>query len=176
MPGERSDKQRMARLFFALWPDDDLRRRFDEYRPTAGRPIAPANWHITLVFLGGVGCEQQSVLERAADGIVSRPFTLRLDRFGYWRRARIAWLGATDVPRALLALQEQLNKVAEDAGVAVETRKYHPHLTLARDAPMMPEHPIDPIEWQVSEFCLVESVIGSGGSQYTVRQRWQLDI
>lgn len=166
----------MARLFFALWPDDKLRSRFEEHRPAGGRPIAPANWHITLVFLGGVSSDQQQALELAADGVVWPPFTLCLDRFGYWRRSRIAWLGATEVPQALLTLHQQLSKAAGDVGIAVEARQYHPHLTLARDAPAMPEQPIDPIEWQVSEFCLVDSVMGSGSSQYTVRRRWKLDI
>ena len=51
------------RLFFALWPDDGLRdqlRRVSEpaVRLAGGRPVPPANYHLTLAFLGGLPADR----------------------------------------------------------------------------------------------------------------------
>jgi 2'-5' RNA ligase len=165
---------RRARLFFALWPDDAVRQRVTAYRQAKGRPIPSENWHITLVFLGAVTPEQQAAVAAAADDVRAPPFRLRLDRLGGWRRAGIAWLGASHVPGALLGLYQQLQEAAHSAGIGIETRAYKPHLTLARNAPAIAPQAIEPIDWDITEFCLVESETRPEGARYVVRRRWPL--
>jgi 2'-5' RNA ligase len=163
-----------ARLFFALWPDAAVRQQLARHRPDAGRPVTAENLHITLLFLGSVDREQQERMTEAAAGVLAPPFQLQLDRLDHWRRSGIRWLGLTMPPPPLLSLHQQLRAAAEAVGIAVEARQYRPHVTLARNAPAIAAQAIEPIHWDVADFCLVESVTGAGGSRYTVRRRWPL--
>jgi 2'-5' RNA ligase len=174
MADDAHGQPRPARLFFALWPDDEVRRRIAVHRQAQGRPVPPENWHVTLVFLGSVWPEQRERVEAAANAVRTPPFRFRLDSFGHWRRAGIAWLGSSEAPPALLGLQKQLVAAARSAGIDVETRRYQPHLTLARNAPAAPVSSIEPIEWEVADFSLVESETPATGARYTVRRRWPL--
>jgi len=163
-----------ARLFFALWPDAGVRRRVAEHCPRHGRLVPPQNWHVTLVFLGGVTARVRAALEQAADAADPEAFSLSLDRRGCWRRSGIFWLAASAVPSALQRLQLQLAEAAAEMGVPRETRPYLPHLTLARKARPEPETIIDPIQWRVDEFCLVRSELLPQGARYAVLRRWPL--
>ncbi len=97
------------RLFFALWPEPELQQRLARAAaallPHAdGRRVREANLHCTLVFLGAVEAAQRLCLEDAASLVRAEPFTLTLDRLGYFRRPQVAWLGCTTTPAALQAL------------------------------------------------------------------------
>ncbi len=70
------------RLFFALPLPADLQQQIIEWRaahfaPDAGRPIAAANLHITLAFLGDVSAQKQRTLSALAGRIQQPGFTLR---------------------------------------------------------------------------------------------------
>lgn len=174
MAADLHKRQRTARLFFALWPDEALRQQIAAYQQPEGRAVTAANWHITLLFLGAVAPAQQQVLEREAAAVRVPPFSLQLDRLGGWRRAGIIWLAPSTAPPALLELHQRLKAIATAAGIAIETRPYRPHLTLARQAPAVPLQEIAPIPWAASEFCLAESITDHRGARYVVRQRWPL--
>lgn len=162
------------RLFFALWPDEAVRLQLAGHRPRHGRRVHPEDLHITLVFLGNLNEARQTELEAAADRIDGEGFELVLDRYGGFRRSRIAWLGASLLPAPLAKLQAALAAAAETSGVAREARDYVPHVTLARDARTGPTAPIVPIRWPVDSFCLVESAGGREGPRYRVLRRWPL--
>ena len=56
MPAEG---EKTARLFFALWPDNEVRRTLDQagrqlHAACGGRRMRAPNVHLTLVFLGNV--------------------------------------------------------------------------------------------------------------------------
>ena len=58
------------RLFFAIELPTPLQRqivrwRADHFPPEAGRPVAAANLHLTLAFLGDVSAEKQREIGRA---------------------------------------------------------------------------------------------------------------
>lgn len=171
---DQAERRQTARLFFALWPEATVRQHLAAHRPRAGRPVAAENLHLTLVFLGAVDSDQQQQLTEAAASVTAAPFQLQLVRLDYWRRPQIAWLGLDEEPPALLSLHQQLKSAAQAAGLEVEERRYSPHVTLARQAPAITARPIEPIPWQVTDFCLVESVTQADGPRYTVRQRWPL--
>lgn len=169
-----TEKAARARLFFALWPDDLVRRQLAAHQPAAGRLVAVEDLHITLVFLGSLDSERQQRVEEAAAGLLLPPFRLQLERLEYWRRPKVTWLGPSVQPPELVALHEQLKAVALAIGIEVEARPYQPHVTLARDAPAVPAQAIEPIQWDVTDFCLVESLARSSGPRYMVRRRWPL--
>lgn len=173
---DQAERRRKARLFFALWPDQAVRRQLAAHRPEAGQPVAAENLHLTLVFLGSVDGEQQLLLTEAAATVVAPPLQLQLVRLEHWRRPQITWLGLATEPPGLLSLHQQLKAAAQSVGLEIEERRYSPHVTLARKAPAVMAAPIAPIEWLVTDFCLVESVTQADGPRYTVRQRWPLQV
>lgn len=110
-------------------------------RSAAGvRWTAPANFHLTLQFLGEVDDRDLHAVHRAADTVCRRlpPFALRVAGVGAFpnlRRPKTVWAGVTDgaseLQRLFAALEEELLAVG---CYRRENRAYTPHLTLGRVA------------------------------------------
>ncbi len=167
------------RMFFALWPDEEVRAAialFASALPLRGaRPIRREDLHATLVFLGSITRETRHALECAVDGLGRRPFALVLDAHGWWGRPQVLWVGASTVPPELAQLVAGLNSAAAELGLKTDPRPYQPHVTIARKASQTAEmSAFQPIAWKVADFCLVESITGSGGAAYCVRRSWSL--
>jgi 2'-5' RNA ligase len=142
------------------------------------RWIEPENYHITLRFLGDV---EQPVAEEFAlelARIRRRPFEVTvegLDFFGGERpRAVIAKVrpGA-----ALVDLQGEHERIARRVGLAPETRKFVPHVTLARLRAAAPLAVADymntsgffpPREFTAERFVLYSARASTGGGPYLV--------
>ena len=169
------------RLFFALWPDDGVRRLIREapFPRLKPRTTPMENWHMTLVFLGPTSLEQQQVCEQVADTIDAAPFEVCLDYTGKFIRARVAWLGCSRPHPALVQLQADLEAglrraCPEHSAFAEQPRPYCPHVTLYRKVgkPLVPEK-IKPVRWAVDSFSLIESRPAER-PVYRVLNSWQL--
>ena len=173
------------RLFFAIWPDDPAREALARLASTVaaatgGRATPEANIHMTLEFLGEVGDERLGDLGGIAAAAGGRAFDLRLDRLGGFRRARVAWAGATLAPPALLELHSALSRGLAAAGFGLEERPFAPHVTLARKvdnrgqsglfAPDVTQELRDVPLWRVGEFALVRTHAG----RYATLASWRL--
>ncbi|HEC16964.1 MAG TPA: RNA 2',3'-cyclic phosphodiesterase [Sedimenticola sp.] len=168
------------RLFFALWPAPDLVPEIIRIKqglpPHGGRPPHPDDLHMTLVFLGAAGPERLPCVERAADAVEAGPFSLELDRIGYWLRPRILWLGSSETPGPLAGLVGQLQAGLADCGFRPERRPFKPHVTLARKARPVPPAALEsPLQWPVREFVLAGSGLADDPPRYRVLRRWALD-
>lgn len=99
------------------------------------RTTDPASWHLTLAFLGEVHDDQlDAIVEvvRAAVADVAPPAALTLDGAGEFRRAAL-WAGVRDEPEGQLArLGDAIQAGCAAAGLAIEQRRVHPHVTIAR--------------------------------------------
>lgn len=174
-----SSPVRARRLFFALWPDEPLRADAAhlgrKWLHKQGKHLKPDNLHITLAFLGNVPAEQYDCVVAAGSAVAAAPFELRLDRLGQFLRARVAWLGASELPVPLLELVAELSRQLIVCGYTPESRPYHPHLTLARKINRTVE-PIgfEPLVWPVGGFVLVESFTHPEGVEYRVVERWPI--
>jgi RNA 2',3'-cyclic 3'-phosphodiesterase len=168
------------RLFFALCPDSALQERLAHAAAAllpraAGRRVRAENLHCTLVFLGSVAAAQRLCLEDAASLVRAEPFTLTLDRLGYFRRPQVAWLGCTTTPASLQVLVTGLSTAATRCGFALEQRPYQVHLTVARKLRNDPGRlPLLPIAWPVKRFALMESVSAADGVHYRPLRYWEL--
>ena len=167
------------RLFFALWPDDATRMRcanvVSQLANIRGKPVPPANLHITLSFLGSVDAAQRLCAERAADTVRVQPVTLTLDHLGYFPKPRVVWLGSERVPCALAALAADLNHQLGGCDITLDSRPFELHMTLLRKVispPMLDAS--EPINWRVESFSLVKSATLSSGPIYTVLRTWPL--
>jgi 2'-5' RNA ligase len=172
------DQAATRRLFFALWPDEGVRRQLAAAaRRWCRKPVSDDKLHITLIFLGDQDGEQQTCCAETAAGVRGAGFELELDYLGFWPRAGIQWLGSSRVPPALPALVEALGgALAAACDYQPERRPFVPHVTLARRVRRAPvKAGLEAIHWPVSDFALVESVMVDGRPLYRVLQRWPLD-
>lgn len=92
------------RLFFAIELPGEVQQQIVHWRAAsfpedAGRPVAAANLHLTLAFLGEVSADKQRALSAMAGRIRQPGFTLTLDDAGQWLRSRVVWLGTRQPPR-----------------------------------------------------------------------------
>ena len=168
----------MARLFFALWPDQAARvalaaRAKELATRSGGRPVPEANLHLTLVFIGEVEPSGVRILQGVPEGLAADAFSVELDVIGGFRGARVAWAGSRRPPQAMLALQAALEGKVREAGLQPDERPFAPHLTLARrvrDAVAL--QAMDSVSWRARSFALVES--GGNASAYRTVAEWML--
>lgn len=169
------------RLFFALELPDEIQQQIIHWRavtftPNAGRPVAAANLHLTLAFLGEVSAQKQQTLSALAARIRQPGFTLRLDDAGQWLRSRVVWLGTRQPPRELLQLASMLRAQAARSGCYQSPQPFHPHITLLRDAASTVNIPPPGFCWTVpvTTFALYNSEYSRGRTRYTALERWTL--
>ena len=169
----------MPRLFFALWPDVDIRNKLaelcEELPGNRGKLVPKSNLHITLSFLGNIDKSLMKPLVRGAAMIRAKPFLLILDQIGWWKRPKVIWVASMDTPEAMNGLASQVNAQVQACGLSGEERTYHPHLTLVRKAmKQVRGMEFDPIHWNISDFCLIESVAHATGAEYKIIHKWPL--
>jgi len=165
--------KKTKRLFFALWPDDKIRQRISQVFISSaqykkdGRPFKTQNLHLTLHFLGDVSLEKYECMLAAAESVEFESFDLRLDYFDFFKKPRVFWMGASEVPTELLQLYNRLGEQLSICEYQIEARAFTPHVTLMRkinrfDIQDKPQ----PVNWHVSQFALVESLPVRGGVVY----------
>jgi 2'-5' RNA ligase len=98
----------------------------------------PADYHLTLQFLGDTpaGAVQSIVL--ALNGVASAlsPFPLAIEKlgcFGSPQAPKTLYVGAGGDIASLSRLQSAVTEAMEPLGFAKEKRPYRPHVTLARN-------------------------------------------
>ena len=93
------------------------------------------DYHITLAFLGSATQEQLQGIEKELQLLVNTPeLNLALHNFstfGLIESPRIFWAGLKE-NQALVSVQKQVHAICERNGFSLETRPYHPHITVAR--------------------------------------------
>lgn len=180
----------MPRLFFAVEvPPEQAARLLSTLPATSGlRPVPAGQVHLTLQFLGECGVPEAQ-LNAALDGLAVPAFTLQAAGTGRFRSGlgAVLWAGLAPGPGldALRALHAEVGQaLAQAAGIEPERRRYHPHLTLARCRPNVPEavlrawldaqRMLASEPWPVQRLVLFESRLGPQGAQHLVRQAWPL--
>ncbi len=188
-----------ARVFFALWPDEELRAQLHKasgllHRAHGGRRMQADTVHLTLLFVGTIARERLSDLQAAANSIQLPRFDVTFDQADCWRHNRIAFLTASEPPAGLFDLVRALEALAAQADIAFDHRPYKPHITLVRNADCKnavsvqanvgeagversgrnPRPAPEPILWPARDFVLVESSSNANGASYRVLARWPL--
>ena len=105
-----------------------------------------------------------------------------LGLFGDRHRAHTLWLGV-EKSEALARLAARVETACVRAGLPPETRKYNPHVTLARlkDTPpsriqnfMDASGRFHEAEVAVAQFTLFRSTLGQGGAEYDALEHYRL--
>ena len=171
--------ERTHRLFFALWPNDQLRTQMAAAaRPLLegkrARSIPADNLHITLTFLGPVQARKLPAVMAAASSVDVSPFDLTIDRLEAWAGADILCLTPTSCP-SLSALVDRLRVNLLEHQLDPDRKDFRPHITIGRDwHERQVDSRIGPFAWSAEEFVLVESESSRRGSQYRIIGRWPL--
>lgn len=180
------------RLFVALTPPDEvidellagtavLRDMAPELRWTP-----PAQWHLTLAFLGAVQEKAIGELTRRLGRAAARhpPLELSLGgggRFGH----RVLWIRVQEDRPGLHRLVDSVRAAARHSGLPVEQRPYRPHLTLARTNGVVDLQPL--VErltagprwpWTATRLSLIASLLGAGpagSSRHETQADWPLE-
>ena len=126
----------MPRLFTGLEIPEAVRLQLSAYRGglPGARWIEPENYHITLRFIGdiesGTARDVASVLEEVEP---RGPITVTLDALDSFggRRPRIVMARAAPNPE-LGELQAEQERLLRRVGLEPESKRYVPHVTLAR--------------------------------------------
>src|SRR5436190_14940968 len=135
------------RLFIAIDLDDGARSAiageqkrlaaaFGDSRRSSIKWVRPDHMHLTLVFLGEVDEGRAApIIEEAGADLPHNPFDLQFEGVGVFppRGApNVLWLGVTTGAEPAIALQQAVGGRVRQHGVPLDTRPFHPHLTLAR--------------------------------------------
>ena len=168
------------RLFFALWPSDEVRQAIVEALSRLpaqldGRVMQTQNLHATLHYVGQVTESTKDCMHAAAQSVKAEGFQLNIDRLGLFPKAKIFWMGAQNTPEQLMQLHVKLGTALEDCGFVTDKRAFALHLTLLRKCrgPVPAETGFS-IPWRVEEFVLVESITYKEGIKYQVLERYSL--
>lgn len=178
----------MIRAFLALPLPDALRSALgvEQFLLPAANKIPREDLHLTLVFLGEVS---EPVLEEAHDGFAAirmAAFPLALRGLGLFGGAHphTVWAGVA-ASEPLARLQAKTERIARQAGCAVKSRRFTPHVTLARFGALTPddrlrmerrvaESTLASEGWMADEMVLYRSTLGRGGSHYDELARYPL--
>jgi 2'-5' RNA ligase len=178
----------MIRLFVGLPLPDGVIARLQIM--CSGLPgakwVEPANMHITLRFVGEVDEHVAEDIDQFLSGIAAEAFSLELQglgTFGQGHKARALWAGVNSSAN-LTHLQAKIESAVVRAGQPAETRKFTPHVTLARFSQAHPVRLQSFVEgnnlfqagpFSVEEFVLFESRLGRAGPMYIPLAHYELN-
>ncbi len=177
----------MIRLFVALELPEDVRGSLA--RLCSGLPgarwVPPENLHLTLRFIGEVDQGFAEDIDAALGTVKTPAFDLFLEgvgHFGKGRAARTLWVGVGS-SETLVRLQAKIETALLGAGVAPETRKFTPHVTLARlkapprgklESYLLAHDAFRTRPFAVTRFALFSSFLSSSGAIYTLEAAYPL--
>ena len=169
----------MPRLFAAIALSPETRSELS--RLTCGLPgarwIDQANMHLTIRFIGEVDGNRALDVASFLQTVSIPKFDLTISGIGLFgdkKRPKVIWAGVQPCAE-LMRLNQKLEIGLQRMGFAPDSRKYHPHVTLAKlknttthDARLFCEnHAFFRLPTQsVNGFVLFESHLSSHGSQY----------
>jgi 2'-5' RNA ligase len=160
-----------ARLFLAAVPDAGTAERIHRLAGVLkrahkfdGKLIAPERLHISLFFLGGLPEHHIRVACEAATEVRTEPFEVSFDRTASFRgrpgNRPFVLIGESGL-RRLESFRRMLGAALTRSGLRrVANTNFTPHVTLLYDARSVEEHPIQPVDWTVTEFVLIRSMKG----------------
>jgi 2'-5' RNA ligase len=149
------------------------------------RWIDPENYHITLRFIGDVDGRTAGEVIDALDRLAnSQAFSIKLNHLGTFGgdKPRALFAGV-EVNSTLTQLQAAQERVLQRLGLDPESRKFTPHVTLARLKGTSPIELADfiaqggrftPLEFKVRRFVVFSSKDSVGGGPYLVEQAYPL--
>ena len=183
------------RSFVAIELPAELKNRIRSYQQELKsftrhvRWVNPDSLHITLKFLGE---RDKELIERVRQNLLTvqdgfAPFKATVNRFGAFpgkRNPRVFWLGVKSDPlESMIELFHFLENNLHGLGFQKETRRFAPHLTLARVKrperfddlwDFVQHHAFEPFTFNVNEIVLMQSFLKPQGAVYKPIEKYRL--
>jgi 2'-5' RNA ligase len=174
-------------LFFALWPDEALRKALTDatrnaLRACGGRPVPSDSLHITLAFLGSVPERRIPELTQIASPLAAAfspsevPLRLTFDHLEQWKKPQIICALAREEPAGAIALSESLKNELARGGFSPDLKPFRAHVTLARKTVHVTRALLEmqSVLWSFDELALVESRTRADRATYSVIESYPL--
>ena len=175
----------MHRLFAGIAIPGDIQDAVStlQSKLNGARWVEPENYHIPLAFMGEIERPVAEDADHALAQIALPAFELALRGvgcFGKGAQARALWVGVEDRSgraELLARLQSKVANALRATGIQLDSRKFNPHVTIARlkqpepraIGRFMEQHNLFRSRpFTVDSFCLFESHLRSDGAQYRV--------
>lgn len=153
--------------------------------------VKPSNIHLTLKFLGDVTPEQIPSIEEAIHDAVKglQPFDIKIGgirAFKNLSQPKVLWINIATEPTSIIQLAENLDSSLNCLSFPKESRKFTPHLTIARirnhinltkfvsyfDA----YNKMDYVPIHIKQLSLIKSQLASEGAIYTKLKTVQFGV
>ena len=178
----------MPRLFVAVDLPDDIK----ESLAPLTRGLGDVRWldedqqHLTLRFIGEIDNGELDDVVEALTLVAGAPFELSLEGIGHFPprgEPRVIWAGVAK-SEALRRLKRSVDRALDGIGLEPDSRKFAPHVTLARLRRPPPPHRL--ASWLaahslyrsqrflVSGFQLYSSWLKPSGAEYTLEAGYEL--
>ena len=185
----------MIRSFIAIELNEETRKKLSiiqsriEKTETDLKLVNTANIHLTLHFLGNIDTSRIDILNESITVIVGKlpHFQIKprgIGAFPNTKSPRIIWVGIAGDTTELMTIQERIGFELEKLNVAVEKRKFHPHLTIARVKSDKNKHimaktleefsPPQFNEISICEITFFKSILSPNCSTYKILKKWKL--
>ncbi len=114
-----------------------LEAQLKQGKPSAVKWVDPSGIHLTLKFLGNIALDRISAITRVLEETTRElsPFQLKVTGLGGFpnlKRVQVAWVGIGGEVDKLGQLQQRIESSLAPLGFTTESRRFTPHLTLAR--------------------------------------------
>lgn len=132
-----SDQVDTERMFIALTLPDPVRQILALLPQDIPGFVwtRPEQMHVTLRFLGNVPVDRIDAIVGRLREVRVAPFVLPLEGVGTFppnRPPRVLWLGTGNGHPRLFQLRQRIDDALLGAGLDLDVRTFHPHITLAR--------------------------------------------
>jgi 2'-5' RNA ligase len=146
----------------------------------------PDQFHVTLRFLGDVPGDRRDALDERLARVHVEPFILPIEGVGAFPPKgppRVVWAGTGAGHPRLFQLRQQVDDAILAAGLDVDMRTFHAHVTLGRCAPdsapavktwIFRHASLAAAPFKVDGFNLISSVLQSTGAKHMLRRRFAM--
>ena len=157
------------RLFVAIQLSEELKKTLTgtlhemKMLGVKGNYVPTANLHLTLAFIGEV--QDSAAVREALGGLEIKPFRLSLSEIGSF--GDVLWVGVKG-NQGLSAAARAVREALDGAGIPYDSKKFVPHITLARKVAGNSKLPAAPKgEMMVKKISLMKSQQKDGKMVYT---------
>jgi len=126
------------RLFIAINFDDTTKDKIQEVQSkmkkiSKGNYSKRDNLHLTLAFLGEISEDRVEDIKLAMDAISVPKMRLSFSEIGCFNHGSELWWIGIKKNDELIKMQKNLVKSLREKGFEIESRKFVPHITIARE-------------------------------------------
>lgn len=167
--GVSKEKEQRMRVFIAVQLSDEMKAAIigtmHELKKAGVRgSFVPAqNLHLTLAFIGEI--KDIEPVKAALEGVKAKPFKLSFSEMNTF--GDLLWVGLKG-NQGLSALAKEVRAALDRAGIAYDSKKFVPHITIVRNMSGSYHHvPAPKGEMMVKRISVMKSEVRDGKRVYT---------